>query len=295
MEIIEDIIRNIEYFPDRPGAAYEILAQIDRPGTGMDDILKILEYDIAVTTNILKFANSGMFGGCHNINSVKQALECIGIEPLKELITMSASTDIFAGGTGHTGYETGLGELRRHSQAAAVISRHLVPYIPSDSDGQIAAGLFTACLLHDVGKLILSRYVGEHDQKIKDLVSETHCDFAEAEKTVIGMTHAEVGARILEKWHFPGQLVTAARYHHQPEAVPHHTLTHFVSLANSIAMIIGYATGIDAMGYKGFPALYRKYKLKEKDIEIISMRAVDEIKAVTPFERRRKKREVSKK
>jgi putative nucleotidyltransferase with HDIG domain len=294
MEIIEDIIRKIEYFPDHPGAAYEIMAQIDRPGTTMDDIVNILEFDIAVTANILKFANSGTFGHCHDVNSLKQALECIGIDQLKKLITLSASTDIFASSPGHSGYETGLGELRRHSQAAAVISKHLLPYVPSDPDHQIAAGLFTACLLHDIGKIVLNRYVWEHDQKIKQLVSEKQYDFAEAEKAVIGMTHAEVGARILEKWHFPEQLITAVRHHHEPDTVPRHTMTHFVSLANSIAMIIGYATGIDAMGYKGFPELYRKYKLKEKDIEIISMSAVDEIKAIVPFERRKKTREVNK-
>ena len=147
--------------------------------------------------------------------------------------------------------------------------------------------LFTACLLHDIGKLVLNPYVSDHFEKIQRLVNESKCDFAEAEKAVLGMTHAEAGARVLEKWHFNPELVNAVRFHHNPEALPGSPITHFVTLADIISMMMGYSTGLDAMEYKGFPDLYKKYKMKEKDIEAILHKALDEVKNAVKFERRK--------
>lgn len=282
---IEDILQKVDHFPDQPDSAYKILGQIDAAGTGTGDLVELLEYDISITANILKFCNSSLFNVNRQINSIKEALQNIEKKDLKKLITMSASTDIFAKGSGYTGYEQGLGEMRRHSIATAVISKHLRPYIPPDS--QMTGDLFTTCLLHDIGKIVLNRYVGEHYKTISRLMEEKQYDFAEAEKEILGMTHAEVGARILEKWSFPGEMVTAVRYHHDPHLVPGSVLTHFVSLANTIARIMGYATSIDALDYKGFPEIYKKYKMKEKDIELITIDAIDEIKSVVTFERRK--------
>lgn len=282
---IEDILQKVDHFPDQPDSAYKILGQIDAAGTGTGDLVELLEYDISITANILKFCNSSLFNVNRQINSIKEALQNIEKKDLKKLIAMSASTDIFAKGSGYTGYEQGLGEMRRHSIATAVISKHLRPYIPPDS--QMTGDLFTTCLLHDIGKIVLNRYVGEHYETISRLMEKKQYDFAEAEKEILGMTHAEVGAGILEKWSFPGEMVTAVRYHHDPHLVPGSVLTHFVALANTIARIMGYATSIDALDYKGFPEIYKKYKMKEKDIERITIDAIDEIKSVVTFERRK--------
>lgn len=280
---IEDILEKVEHFPDQPDSAYKILGHVDDAGTG--ELLEILEYDISITANILKFCNSSLFDVKGEINSVKEALRHIEEKDLKKLIAMSASTDIFAKGSGYAGYEQGLGEMRRHSIATAVISKHLRPYIPAGA--QMTGDLFTTCLLHDIGKIVLNRFVGEHYENITRLMEEKQYDFAEAEKEILGMTHAEVGARIVEKWAFPGEMVTAVRYHHDPHLVPDSVLTHFVALANTIARIMGFTTSIDALDYKGFPEIYKKYKMKEKDIELITIDAIDEIKSVVTFERRK--------
>ncbi len=282
---IVDILQKVEHFPDQPDSTCDILERLDTPGTDIGELLEMLEYDISITANILKFCNSPVFDVKQEIHSIKEALQHIEEKDLKKVITMSVSTDIFAKGSGHTGYEQDLGEMRRHSIATAVISKHLRPYIPTGA--QITGDLFTTCLLHDIGKIVLSRYVGEHYENISRLMEEKQYDFAQAEKEILGMTHAEVGAMILEKWTFPGEMVTAVRYHHAPHRVPNSVLTHFVALANTIARIMGYTTSIDALDYKGFPEVYKKYKMKEKDIELITINSIDEIKSVVTFERRK--------
>ncbi|MCP5054426.1 MAG: HDOD domain-containing protein [bacterium] len=285
MSITEEIIREIQYFPQQPGSGHRLLGQLDRPGITVPGVLEILEYDIAVTANILKLCNSPAYARQlpveGKISSLKEAVQVIHLEELKKMIAMSASTDIFSR-SGGIGYEMGKGEIRRHSIAAAVISKHLLSFAPP-----MTGDLFTACLLHDTGKMIMAQHIADHQEDLLRAVDVEGCDFAEAEKRVLGMTHAEAGARVLEKWRFPPEMVTAVRFHHEPETVPGSPLTHFVSLADTISMMMGFATGLDAMEYKGFPALYKTYKIKEKDIELILMNALDEVNAVIPFERRK--------
>jgi putative nucleotidyltransferase with HDIG domain len=281
MTITEEIINKIEYFPQLPGTAYQVLGHLDAPGATETDLLNVLEYDIATTTNLLKLCNTpgntARFGLKRRVGSLKEALDRIGAGELKKMIAMTASTDIFAHPSG-SGYEAGKGEMRRHSIAAAVISRHLKPFAP-----ELGEDLFTTCLLHDIGKLILNEYIGDHMQEIYNLIHQKGHDFAAAEKEIIGMTHAEVGARIMQKWEFPEDMVTAVQYHHDPQELPDSPLTHFVSLADIIAMMMGFTTGFDALDYKTFPELYRKYKMKEKHIEHIMNNAVDEITNAIPF------------
>jgi putative nucleotidyltransferase with HDIG domain len=280
----EDIIRKIDYFPQQAGASYQVLGLLEEVEATGDEFLKILEFDIPTTANILKLCNSPTYTEKFKIkgkiSSLKEALDRISPDVLKEMISMTASSEIFARSSG-SGYESGKGQIRRHSIASAVISKYLLPYAP-----QMKEDLFTTCLVHDIGKMILDESIGYHHDEIHQTMAEQHCDFATAETTILGMSHAEAGARILEKWQFPAEIIKAVRYHHRPDDMPNSPLTHFVSLANIIAMMMGFTTGLDAMEYKAFPQLYKKYKMKEKDIEFILMNSIDEVKNAIPFERR---------
>ncbi len=280
--VTEKIIQKIEYFPHQPGVAYQILGDFDRLEITGSQLLRTLEFDIATTTNLLKLCNSPEYAAQHGLKekfgSLQEVIAQLAIGELKNLVMMIASADIFAGGSG-SGYEVGKGEMRRHSIATAVVSRRLLPFAPP-----LHSDLFTSCLLHDIGKMILNEYIWDHHAKLVALMDERGCDFSIAEAEILGMTHAEAGARILEKWQFPPEMISAVRYHHNPEHVPDSPLTHFVALADLIAMLMGFATGFDAMDYKGFPVLCKKYGIKEKDIELIMMNSIDEIQSAIPFQ-----------
>lgn len=205
-------------------------------------------------------------------------LEYASLARLDKAGIMDKFTRIFAVSSG-AGYEQGLGEMRRHSIASAIISKYLRPFAPPMQED-----LFTCALLHDIGKLILNRYVDSHHDRLMQVAREETGDFCEAEKKVLGICHAQVGALILENRQFPTDMVTAVRYHHAPGSCPDLPLAHFVSLCDLIAMMMGFATQLDAMDYKGFPELYTRYKMKEKDIEYIMMNSLDEINNAIPYE-----------
>jgi hypothetical protein len=74
--------------------------------------------------------------------------------------------------------------------------------------------------LHDIGKLILSQYFPEEFAKILELMRRDNLYIGKAEEQVLGVTHAEVGSWLAEKWNLPRQLVDTIAFHHAPGRLP---------------------------------------------------------------------------
>jgi putative nucleotidyltransferase with HDIG domain len=273
MSAIEDILAKIDFLPPLPGTLNKALQVIDSPDVAIKDILEYIQYDSALSANILKLCNSSFFALNRRISSLKEGIAIIGLAELRRMILFILSRRVFA--NEYRGYEARPGELWRHSIASAIIAAHLQKTYPCGE-----GDLFTAALLHDVGKMILSDHVAGETRKILELVREHGYTFLDAENEVIGMTHAEVGARIMSRWNFPSVLVESVRFHHHPEAVPQSAFTHFLALANIMALLLGYGTDTDGLATRGYPELYKQYGIKEKDLERILTATLEKIQDV---------------
>jgi putative nucleotidyltransferase with HDIG domain len=137
------------------------------------------------------------------------------------------------------GYDLSQGELWRHSVAVSVAAELVVKALKIPGADEV----FTAALLHDVGKLVLGGFVQDDIQEIEAMVAKGIA-FEVAEFIVLGTDHANIGARILEKWSFPAELVNAVGMHHDPDACENHcTFSDIVHVANILGLMIGYGNG----------------------------------------------------
>lgn len=68
---------------------------------------------------------------------------------------------------------------------------------------------------------------------------------------MFGTDHAEIGARILQNWSFPDNVVNAVRWHHEPDLAPEqNTMTDVVHAANVLCQMIGIGTGREGLQYE---------------------------------------------
>jgi putative nucleotidyltransferase with HDIG domain len=112
--------------------------------------------------------------------------------------------------------------------------------------------VFTAALLHDIGKIVLSEALEQVYGKLVEETQDEQHSLLEAEKNLLGVHHAEIGGRLLSRWKFPPSLVSAVWFHHNPAgAKPHDRLASYVYLGNMVAYFIGHGYGHQAFALRG--------------------------------------------
>jgi putative nucleotidyltransferase with HDIG domain len=172
------------------------------------------------------------------------------------------------------GYDLPPGELWRHSIAASVAAEGLVKVLKVEA----AEEIFTAALLHDVGKLVLGDFVKDEFKQIETAVSQG-ISFEMAEKIVLGTNHAEVGARILTKWLLPSEIVNAVQFHHAPEASEQlSSMLDIVHAANFISMMIGIGIGRDGLQHQPSVEVIERLGLEPEHLEKVASQTMQWVK-----------------
>ncbi|UCF93820.1 MAG: HDOD domain-containing protein [Desulfobacterales bacterium] len=240
---IENIPTLVKSFPSIPGSAAQLLALVDDPGMSVAQIEDILRYDPGLTANVLKLANSAYFGIPSKVGSIRRAVILLGLKRLIQIVIASCVSGLMDRPV--PGYGLPPGELWRHSIAVSVAAEGLLKELRVET----AEEIFTAALLHDVGKLILGGFVDDDYQKIDQALSP-EISFEAAEHMVLGTDHAAIGAQILTEWSFPPEIVTAVRWHHDPEGADEtNTGIDIVHVANVLCLMMGIGVGREGLHY----------------------------------------------
>lgn len=262
----------IKSFPGMPGTAVKLLGLIDDSAMRVSQIEEILRHDPGLTANVLRMANSAYFGIPSKVGSIRQAVILLGLKRLIQMVIAACVNSIMDKSV--PGYDLPPGELWRHSIAASVAAEGLVKVLKVEA----AEEIFTAALLHDVGKLVLGDFVKDEFKQIETAVSQG-ISFEMAEKIVLGTNHAEVGARILTKWLLPPEIVNAVQFHHAPEASERvSSMLDIVHVANFISMMIGIGIGRDGLQHEPSAEVTERLGLEPGHLEKVASQTMQWVK-----------------
>ena len=268
---LKDITLKVEAFPGMPATAAKLLPLLDDPDSTPAEVENFVKYDPGLTANILKLTNSAYFGIPAKVSSIKQAVILLGWKRLLQVVTTICMSPLMKKAI--SGYDLRSGELWRHSIAVAVAAELLVKALKiSDADD-----VFTAALLHDVGKLILGSFVKNDLEQIQAMVTRG-ISFDVAESMVLGTNHAEVGGQILHKWSFPAELVNAVQWHHDPESCENSCiLSDIVHVANAVGLMTGFGNGEEGIDIEPFGPVVDRLGLKTNHLEAIAQQTLHEL------------------
>jgi putative nucleotidyltransferase with HDIG domain len=204
-------------------------------------IWRIIELDPAMTADVLRWANSSWSAAQSPVVTIKDAVIRFGIANILQL----AIGKHIAGPMKENlpGYRLEEKALWRHSVATALATECI---------GQITSrpappAAFTAALLHDIGKLILVRYLDRDVYgRIEKMIREEGTTYFEAEDRVLGSNHAKIGAVIAETWKLPPPIVNTIEHHHDRSAEPD-PLLDTVQVANAVTKLLGIGLGTEEM------------------------------------------------
>jgi putative nucleotidyltransferase with HDIG domain len=226
----EEINRAVEQLKPVPQAALKIMRLIDEDEYDIRTLADELRKDQVLCARTLKLANSVMFASRNPIESVDHALMYLGVNLLVKFVIAAAVEGFFAQSA--SGYSLCKGGLYHHAVGTAIVSEKLAKLTTAAKPGLA----YTAGLLHDIGKVVLDQFVaGAAPLFYRQLIEERATDFIQAEQSLFGTTHSEVGYRLAKKWALPDSLAEAIRHHHRPEQGNGNIeLNHIVFLANLI-------------------------------------------------------------
>lgn len=255
------ILNRVERLPPLPSVVDQVMAITADPDFSMDKLVRAVSLDPGVTAEVLRRINSAYYGLTHQVSSLEQALPYLGTEALLEIILSSGVSRVYHGE--HPGYLLPRGRLWRHCMASAIIAKHLAQRAgyPDPSEA------FTAGLLHDVGKLVMSQFVAEQFTRIGQMVMLHGLDPAEAEIRVLGIDHATLGADLASRWSLPDALKTAILLHHRPKTEsPHRKLVALVAMADHLSGVVGQAGQPEGMQAELPPTAVAALRLSPQDL-----------------------------
>ena len=220
------IVDNISSLPHFPENILMVQNLINDPKSEMTDIARQISMDPALTADILKIVNSAQYMLSKKVDSISEAVKMVGIRGIKNLL-FSYGTQKILGDESHDKKA-----LWEHSYKVAFFAFNLVKNFRRDRNH--LDDIYVGGILHDIGKIIFSSVHPDLLNKIQSFCSSKGLPASTFEDFAAGINHAEIGARIAEKWNFPERLVACIRYHHTPESAPeeYRDMTDTVYLAN---------------------------------------------------------------
>jgi HD-like signal output (HDOD) protein len=189
-----------------PHAAQTLLRATSEPGFRIDDVVKVIESDPALTAQTLGQVNSAVFARRTRCVSVHQAVTLLGAEALRSIATtagvLSMFDDLAAGPAA---------KVVEHGKLVGAIARRLAPFVNLAPDE-----MYTCGLLHDVGKLML---LSGDDLDYPDMLGtyEGFDAICAREREEYGFDHGVLAGHVLKAWRIPAPVPRVVGWHHQPE------------------------------------------------------------------------------
>jgi putative nucleotidyltransferase with HDIG domain len=248
---LSDLVQISNDLEPLPASTARLAALVSQPDSDMSDIVDTISLDQVLTVTVIRSANSALSNPVSKITTVKGAIIRLGTGTV---LAMAMGNNVRGRLSKYPLSDIGIDEKRlwKHSVAAALASECIKRVVKEP----IPAETFTAALLHDIGKLILARYLEKDVKKqIDEEVSNEGAHPTEVEFDILGCDHAELGSIIARQWELPESIIHGVAWHHAPQDyIPEpgqsNIMPFVVSLSDGIAKTIGAGiatTDVDMM------------------------------------------------
>jgi len=207
-----EVIKNIKRLPTLPTIFEQVLETIEDPRSTARILQETIQNDQSITAKVLSMANSAYYGYTKQVSDLSRAIVILGYDMVKNIALSVSIFGLFPRKNDFFDIE----QFWLHSIASAYLGR----LIANETDYYDPEKAFIACLLHDIGKVVLSSHFEEEFAQVANIIKKKEISFREAEQSMFGFDHTDVGLWLGEKWDFPQELLSAIQYHHDPARAP---------------------------------------------------------------------------
>ena len=212
------LVSSMPSLPSPPEVYLELLKKLRTAEPNVRAIAALVSRDVALTAKLLQLTRSAYFGINWTVRSAQQAIDLIGLDILRALVLNHSIASQFGGNTDV------LNVVWRESLACATMAQAIAKDAGHSQEHIESA--FIAGLLHDAGILILSSQFGDKHREARAIAEKDGISLSDAERKVLGASHAEIGAYLLGLWGLPDAIVEPVAFHHEPAQCTTRAMTH---------------------------------------------------------------------
>ena len=209
MTTAAEFVKDAKELPVMPPIAAEVMKRAEDADSDLKAMAQLISRDTALAVRVLKIANSSFYSMPRKIETIQQAIVLLGYTTLRSVVVAASIKDVFA--------RYGLAErlLWEHAVAAGCAASSIAKRVGGFTPDEV----FVSGLLHDVGKLVMHSEAERQYQEVMRAVYSEESSSVDAERSIFGFDHAEVGQLTLAKWNLPSRLSAAIAGHHDLKSV----------------------------------------------------------------------------
>ncbi|HZR21026.1 MAG TPA: HDOD domain-containing protein [Verrucomicrobiae bacterium] len=209
---LDRLIEQANELAPLPASTVRLAEIVGHANCDINDVAELIAFDQALTVKLLRAANSAASASALPVGTVKEAVTRMGTAKVLALAVASGAKPFLQARVPAYGLDEGA--LWRHSVAAAVAAETA----PAFCQEEVPPEAFTAALLHDIGKLVMGRFLSPEILGFIGQAQEVdHLCQLEAESLLLKVHHGELGGLIAQHWKLPPRVVQGIIYHHNPE------------------------------------------------------------------------------
>ncbi|MCF7971734.1 MAG: GGDEF domain-containing protein [Methylococcaceae bacterium] len=265
-----------------PAVAIKLLRLTQDENTNIADLSLLIETEPALTAKVLRNVNSAAFALRNKITSIKRAVNILGFSAVRQL----ALNQLFYNKLIDHKAKQQFDQLFfwQHCLFVASLSRAIASAFQHPDPDLI----YTAGLMHDIGKIVLETH---GKVSYSDFILACKNDEQPTllgEHDFFGLNHAEMGYAFCQQWDIPEQISAIVYCHHElpdnnsPFAIYKRDIA-IVNFANYIA----WMQGIGSIAFNNPPELHSetsKYLAIEKlDLETLLSHVDQEMQYTREF------------
>ena len=227
MSAARQLVQGAVELQSLPEVYVQLTEVMQHPHCSATDVACVVNQDPALSTRLLKLANSALFGFQRRIGSVAETITLVGTQQVKDLALATSVVRMFDRLSPDL---IDMASFWLHSLACGMCARLIAARRNEDN----VERFFLAGLLHDIGSLVLYTRRAREVEQILTRAHERGLLLHQEERAVLGFDHAEVGGELLGAWRLPEPLQQAVARHHAPGADKGHIETAVVHVAEFV-------------------------------------------------------------
>ena len=227
---VMSLLRQIDSLPALPRTVHKVREMLRDMAGSASEVGEVVAQDPAIAAKVLRVANSAAYGFSHHVDTVQLAVSLLGLVETYSVVVSSAVVNVF-----ERSRTFDYPSFWMESMSCAALAKALSDLV----QGKRRTGVFSAGLLHDIGRLALVQIAPRHYENVgSDLVG---LELIEAEERQFGIAHPEAGALLAQHWDLPDELEECIRFHHAPRYAndEHRRMVSLIQIADVLARTHG--------------------------------------------------------